>query len=223
MSVVLNFIVLGIMAYLIGSTPFAIIVGRLKAGVDVRSVGSGHAGATNVMRAAGWGAAILVLILDLGKGYLVMWLALKFGVTPWVWPVVAVLGVAGHCWPLYAGFSGGMGMAVAGGMMLALWPLGFPIGLGLVLACQLIIRHSARANFATGLFLGPVWLLFAWLMLQVNPSGYTPAGILGPDWSNVWTSLPLVAAAAAGGVVISIRSLSDWNRVYKELWLDRDR
>jgi glycerol-3-phosphate acyltransferase PlsY len=223
MSVVLNFIVLGIMAYLIGSTPFAIIVPRLKAGVDVRNVGSGHAGATNVMRAAGWGAAIVVLLLDLGKGYLIAWLALKFGVTLWVLPMVVMLGVAGHCWPLYAGFRGGMGMAVAGAMMLALWPLGFVIGLGLVMICQLSIRHSARANFATGLLIGPVLLLFAWIMLQVNPAGYTPAAYLGSDWSNVWTSLPLVVAAVAGGVVISFRSLSDWNRVYKELWLDRDR
>ena len=223
MSVIINFLVIGIMAYLIGSIPFAIIVARLRTGVDVRSVGSGHAGATNVMRAAGWGAAILVLLLDLAKGYLIMWLALRFGVTPWVWPVAAALGVAGHCWPLYAGFRGGMGMAVAGAMLFVLWPLGFAIGLGVAAASQLIIRHSGRANFATGLLLGPVWLLFIWILLMVNPAGYTPAAILGPDWSNLWTSAPLFLAAGAAGVVISIRALSDWNRVYKELWLDRDR
>ncbi len=223
MSVIVNFLLLGVMAYLIGSIPFAIIVARLKAGVDVRSIGSGHAGATNVMRSAGWGAGILVLLLDLAKGYLIIWLARNFGVTPWVWPAAAALGIAGHCWPLYVGFRGGMGMAVGGGMLLGLWPLGFVIGLGVAVAGQLIIRHSARANFATGLLLGPVLLLFVWIMLEVNPAGYTPAPILGPKWANLWTSAPLVAAAVAAGVVIALRALSDWNRVYKELWLDRDR
>jgi len=222
MSVILNILVLGILAYLIGSIPFAIIVARLKGGVDIRSVGSRHAGATNVMRAAGWGAAILVLILDLAKGYLMMWLALNWGQTPWAWPVVAALGVVGHCLPLFAGFRGGMGMAVAGGMLFKLWPLGFAIGLGVIAVSQLIIRHSARANFATGLLVGPVWLLFAWIVIKVNPAGYTPAGIIGPDWANLIASVPLAAAAAAAGVVIAVRSLSDWKRVYKELWLDRE-
>ena len=150
-----------------------------------------------------------------------MWLALKLGVTPWVWPVASGLGVAGHCWPAYARFRGGMGMAVGGGMLLVLWPLGFAIGIGVAVACQLTIHHSARANFATGLLAGPLSLLFAWIFLRVNPAGYSPAAILGSDWSSVWASLPLAATVAAAGLVISIRSLSDWKRVYKELWLDR--
>jgi glycerol-3-phosphate acyltransferase PlsY len=222
MFVILNVISLGIAAYLIGSIPFAIIVARLKAGIDVRSIGSGHAGATNVMRAAGWGAGILVMLLDIGKGYLIMWLGLRFGATPWVWTVMAGLGVTGHCWPVFVGFRGGMGMAVGAGMLIALWPLGFAIALGIALASQLIIRHSARGNFTTGLLLGPVWLLFIWIILMTNPAGYTPAAIIGPKWQNIWVNLPLVTAALATGLVISIRSLSDWNRVYKELWLDRD-
>jgi glycerol-3-phosphate acyltransferase PlsY len=223
MSVILNVVVLGAVAYLIGSIPFAIIVARLRAGIDVRSIGSGHAGATNVMRAAGWGAGILVMLLDIGKGYLIMWLGLRFGTTPWVWALMAGLGVTGHCWPVFVGFRGGMGMAVGAGMLIALWPLGFAIALGVALASQLIIRHSARGNFTTGLLLGPTWLLFIWIMLSVNPAGFTPASIIGPDWQNLWANMPLVAAALATGLVISIRSLSDWNRVYKELWLDRDR
>lgn len=223
MSVIFNILGLGILAYLIGSIPFAIIVARLKAGVDVRSVGSGHAGATNVMRAAGWGAALLVLVLDLAKGGLIMWLALRLGATPWAWPLAGALGVAGHCWPLYTGFRGGMGLAVGGGMLLVLWPLSFAIGIGVAVACQLMIHHSARANFATGLMLGPLLLLFAWIFLTLNPAAYSPAAILGPHGSNVWASLPLAATAAGAGLVISIRSLSDWKRVYKELWLDRDR
>jgi acyl-phosphate glycerol 3-phosphate acyltransferase len=223
MPIVLNALGIGLMAYLIGSIPFAIIVARLVAGIDVRTVGSGHAGATNTMRAAGWRAGVLVLVLDLGKGALIMGLALRFLATPWMWPVAAALGVAGHCWPVWVGFQGGMGMAVGGGMLLLMWPLGFVIGLGLVLACQLIIRHSARANFATGLLLSPVWLLFAWLVVQLNPACFSKVVLLEPGTSVLLSSAPLLATASAAGLVIAIRSLADWKRVYKELWLDRDR
>lgn len=223
MYVVPNALGIGLMAYLIGSLPFAIIVGRLVARVDVRSLGSGHAGATNVMRAAGWGAGVLVLILDLGKGVLIMALTLRYAATPWIWTIAAALGVVGHCWPIWAGFRGGMGMAVAGGMLLLLWPLGFAIGLGVALACQLIIHHSAKANFATGLLLGPVWLLFTWLTFQLNPACLSKMVSLELESSILWASAPLAATAEAAGLVISIRALADWNRVYKELWLDRDR
>jgi glycerol-3-phosphate acyltransferase PlsY len=223
MSLVLNALWIGLVAYLIGSLPFAIIVGRLVARVDVRSQGSGHAGATNVMRTAGWGAGILVLVLDLGKGALIMVLSLRFAATSWIWPIAAALGVAGHCWPIWAGFRGGMGMAVGGGMLLLMWPLGFAIGLVVVITCQLIIHHSARANFATGLLLGPVWLLFAWLTFQLNPACFSKVVSVGLEGSILWASAPLAATAAAAGLVIAIRALADWTRVYKELWLDRDR
>ncbi|HEY71240.1 MAG TPA: glycerol-3-phosphate acyltransferase [Anaerolineae bacterium] len=222
MPIVLNALGIGLMAYLIGSIPFAIIVARLAAGIDVRTVGSGHAGATNTMRAAGWGAGVLVLVLDLGKGALIMALTLRFAATPWVWPVAAALGVAGHCWPVWVGFRGGMGMAVGGGMLMLMWPLGFVIGLGVVLAFQLIIHHSARANFATGLMLGPMWLLFAWLVVQLNPACFSKVVSLEPGQSVLLASAPLLATAAAVGLMIAIRSLADWKRVYKELWLDRE-
>ena len=103
-----------------------------------------------------------------------------------------------------------------------MWPLGFVIGLGVVLAFQLIIHHSARANFATGLMLGPMWLLFAWLVVQLNPACFSKVVSLEPGQSVLLASAPLLATAAAVGLMIAIRSLADWKRVYKELWLDRE-
>jgi len=196
MEPVLKTIAFAFTAYLLGSIPFAILVTRVKAGVDVRGSGSGHAGATNTMRAAGWAAGILVLATDVGKGYLAVWLAVRFGGTE-VAPIVAAAGVViGHCWPIFAGFRGGMGMASGGGALLAVWPLGFVLAVGLGSALQLLIKHSARGNVVTGLLLMPVWVLF------------------GVNWTQLGVALVV-------GVVISGRAIADWNRVYRELWFDR--
>jgi|LGOV01.1.fsa_nt_gb glycerol-3-phosphate acyltransferase PlsY len=184
-------------AYLLGSIPFAILVTRAKAGVDVRGSGSGHAGATNTMRAAGWVPGIIVLVADIGKGYLAVWMAARFGGTVAAPIVAAACVVIGHCWPIFAGFRGGMGVASGAGALLAIWPLGFVLTIGLGSALQLLIKHSARGNIVTGLLLMPLWALF------------------GANWTQLGVSL-------AVGLVIAGRALSDWNRVYRELWFDRE-
>ena len=191
-----NALSLSVLAYLLASIPFGVIVGRLATGKDVRAQGSGHAGATNVMRQAGWRVAIVAAILDVSKAFLGVWLARRFGSTVWVPALATVAAVAGHCWPLFGGFRGGMGLSAVGGALLAIYPLGLPIGLALALAGTLLLRHSARGNIAAGLLLGPV----LWAVSQ---------------------SAPIGLAATGAGLVVAIRSLSDWGRVYKELWLDR--
>jgi glycerol-3-phosphate acyltransferase PlsY len=183
-------------AYLIGSIPFSIIITRLVRGTDIRLHGSGHAGATNTMRVAGWLPGIAVLMLDLGKGALVAWLALRYGSSAWVAWAATALVIIGHCWPIFASFHGGMGMATAGGALIIFWPLGSIVGIGLAAAMQLVVRHSARANIATAILLTPVWLLFDATSLQAG-------------------------AAIVSGLVVGLRATRDWNRVYHELWLDR--
>lgn len=196
LETVLTTILIWCAAYLIGSIPFSVIITRLVSGSDVRQHGSGHAGATNTMRVAGWAAGIAVMVLDLAKGGLVAWIALTFGSGPLVAWVATALVTVGHCWPILANFRGGMGMATAGGALIVFWPLGSVAGIGLAAAMQLIVRHSARANVATGLLLTPLWLLLGGSPLQVG-------------------------AALAAGLVVAFRATSDWNRVYQELWLDR--
>ena len=197
MEPVLKTIAFAVIAYLLGSIPFALFVTRMKAGVDVRSLGSGHAGATNTMRAAGWIAGIIVLLADIGKGYLAVWLAVSYGGTVAAPIAAGACVVIGHCGPVFAGFRGGMGMASGGGALLAVWPLGFVLAVGLGAALQLLIKHSARANIVTGLLLMPLWLIFKVDIAQLG-------------------------VALAVGLVISGRALSDWNRVYRELWFDRE-
>ena len=188
----------GLLGYLSGSLPFAVWVTRLFKGVDVRDAGSGHATATNTFRQAGFGAFVIVLVLDLAKGFLPTWLALRYAPTPWIPAITAALVVVGHCWPLFAGFRGGMGNASAGGAILVANPLAFVIGLGILVALTLILRHSARASVITGLLMAPAF----WL--------------LGLGSEAVWI-------AAAVGAVIAYRFLMDWNRRYRELWLDREQ
>ncbi|MCL4369040.1 MAG: glycerol-3-phosphate acyltransferase [Actinobacteria bacterium] len=189
-------IVSGAMAYVLGSLPFSVWVGRVFTGQDIRRSGSGHAGPTNVMRSAGWVAGLLALALDVGKGVAAVRLAQSLSTWMWMPAIAAALAVVGHCWPLFAGFRGGMGMSPAGGALLAAWPLGFALAVGLAALTMLVIRHAARANIAASLLVAPLWALF------------------GAD-------LPLIAVAAAAGIIVAVRSSADWNRVYKELWWDR--
>jgi glycerol-3-phosphate acyltransferase PlsY len=137
------------------------------------------------------------MVLDIGKGALVAWMALRYGASPAIAWIASALVVVGHCWPIFAAFRGGMGMATAGGALLVFWPLGFVLGIGLAAAMQLVVRHSARGNVATAILLAPLWLLFGASTLQAG-------------------------AAFAASLIIGIRATSDWKRVYRELWFDRE-
>ena len=191
-------LLLPFLGYISGSLPFSIWITRFVKNVDVRDSGSGHATTTNTIRQAGFGWGALVLILDIAKGFLPTYLAAKFSGEVWIIALTATAAVVGHCWPVFAQFRGGMGLATAGGGILSLNPLGFLICLGLLIFLVLVVRHSARASVFAGILMAPVlWVL--------NIRDVT-----------FW-------AAVGVGVVIALRFLIDWNRKYRELWLDREK
>lgn len=194
----LYIVAFGLLGYLSGSLPFAIWVTRLVKGVDVRDAGSGHATTTNTYRQAGLVPGLLVFSLDVLKGFLPTWLALNFAPQTWIIVLTAGMAVVGHCWPLFSGFRGGMGMATANGTLLALTPLVIIINAALLISLVLIIRHSARASVIAGILFAPVM----WL-----------AGLRG---TVIWMAIVV-------GVIIAFRFLIDWNRQYSELWLDREK
>jgi acyl phosphate:glycerol-3-phosphate acyltransferase len=110
-------------AYLIGSFPTALIIGKLVYGVDIREHGSNNPGATNTLRVFGKAAAVFVLIFDLGKGALAASLPLLFSIPaePLYLGLVAVMG---HCFPVFAGFRGGKAIATtAGTLLIASFPM----------------------------------------------------------------------------------------------------
>jgi acyl phosphate:glycerol-3-phosphate acyltransferase len=110
-------------AYLLGSVPFAIVVVRVFRGVDVRTQGSGNAGATNVLRTAGKGLAVATMALDVGKGILAVCLMRSLTYDPRWLGAAAVAATLGHVFPVWFGFRGGKGVATAiGGFgVLAPW------------------------------------------------------------------------------------------------------
>ena len=195
---ILSYFLFPLLGYLSGSLPFSIWVTRFVKGVDVRDAGSGHATTTNTIRQAGFGWGALVAILDVTKGFLPTFLAIKYSNNVWVIVLTAVLAVAGHCWPVFAQFRGGMGIATFGGALLATNWFSAIIGLGLLLALVLIIHHGARASFFTGILIAPLFWFFHLRGLEL------------------WIAL-------ACGLVMAYRFLIDWNRKYRELWLDREK
>lgn len=114
-------------AYLLGSVSGSLLLGRLR-GVDIRRHGSGNAGGTNALRTLGWRFALGVVAIDVGKGALAAWLALRFAPLGQALDVTAhgyaaaACAVVGHVWPLWHGFRGGKGAATAVGGLLMLWP-----------------------------------------------------------------------------------------------------
>jgi len=186
-----------IAGYLSGSLPFGLWITRLAKNIDIRDGGSGHVTTTNTVRQAGFFAGAIVLILDIAKGFFPTWYAFRAGFPAWSVAIVAALVVIGHCWPIFANFRGGMGLATTGGTLFATSVPAALIVLALLISLVLIIRHSARAALAAGL-LAPIIL---WL--------FQFRGV------ELWVM-------AATGLVIAIRFTIDWNRKYRELWLDRE-
>jgi len=124
----LNWLLALLLGYLLGAIPFGLILTRLFGAGDLRSIGSGNIGATNVLRTGRKGLAAATLLLDAGKGWLAVGLA-------WLWypEVVALAGVGamlGHCFPVWLKFKGGKGVATMMGVSLGLaWPIGLAYAL----------------------------------------------------------------------------------------------
>ena len=109
-----------IAAYLLGSIPFGYLIVRMGRGSDVRGAGSGNIGATNVTRVAGKAAGLATLLLDAGKGYLAIWLAMRWSHGNIRWMMAAAVAVVlGHTFSCWLRFRGGKGVATGLGVFLA--------------------------------------------------------------------------------------------------------
>lgn len=112
-------------AYLIGSLSFGYMAGKLLRGIDIRQYGSGNTGTTNIQRTLGTGPAIVVLLLDAGKGLAAVFLARALTGAPTVEMLAGVTSVLGHNWPMFHRFRGGRGIATSVGVLLGLtWQVG---------------------------------------------------------------------------------------------------
>ena len=145
-------ILLLLAAYLIGSIPFALIVSRAMGLADPRSFGSGNPGATNVLRSGNKAAAALTLLGDAAKGWLVVWLAGRYGagwgMDVWMQGGAAVAVFLGHVFSIFLRGKGGKGVATAAGVLLGLSPALGGLVLLVWLATALITRYSSLAAIA---------------------------------------------------------------------------
>jgi len=117
-----------LLAYLLGSLPTALVVGKLMRGIDIRQHGSGNAGGTNVFRVLGWKPGLFVMLMDAFKGFVAaIWLPrLAFSAAVLPQDTLCLFGglaaIIGHIWTVFAGFRGGKGVGTAAGVLLALYP-----------------------------------------------------------------------------------------------------
>jgi glycerol-3-phosphate acyltransferase PlsY len=141
--------------YLLGSVSFALWLVRWRTGSDIRTVGSGNAGATNVLRAHGKGLAVAVALLDVGKGTAAVLLVRLVTADPRYSAAAGLAAVLGHVFPLFSGFRGGKGVATAVGAFLALAPLATVICLAVFLLIVAVSRYVSLGSVVALVLLPP--------------------------------------------------------------------
>ena len=153
----LTLLATGVIGYLLGSIPFGLLLTRLAGYGDIRQIGSGNIGATNVLRTGSKGTAALTLLLDLAKGWTAVVIGEAWGEDAAL--VAAGCVIIGHMFPVWLGFRGGKAVATALGVLLA---LAWPVALGAVLAwllTALVLHYSSLAALVAavvGAVLAPV-------------------------------------------------------------------
>jgi glycerol-3-phosphate acyltransferase PlsY len=168
-----------VVAYLIGSLSFAVIVSRLFGLADPRSYGSGNPGATNVLRSGNKAAAILTLLFDALKGYIPVVIAVNMGLDALTVTAIGLGAFIGHLWPVFFKFEGGKGVATAAGVLLGFAPAlgGLVLLVWIVMAA--VFRYSSLAALTAALS-APV--------IQLVTQGFSPitVGVIVMSVLLIW-------------------------------------
>jgi len=199
------FIILIIGSYLLGSIPFALVIAKAH-GKDLRSIGSGNIGATNLSRALGRKWAYFCFVLDVLKGLLPMLAIIRLVSSPpgiaelFLWLAVGCAAILGHIFPIYIKFKGGKGVATSLGVALGLWPyyticaaFAFVVWAAVVLLSRYISLASIAASIAF-----PVALILA---IALTP---------GWNFADLW---PLLTAAIAIPLMVILRHRENIKRL----------
>ncbi len=152
----LNLLILVVISYLLGSFPTAIIAGKLLKNIDIREHGSGNAGATNVFRVLGWKAAIVVLLIDMVKGFVpVFYLAPELAPTTqqiiYFQLIAAIAAILGHMFTIFAGFKGGKGVGTSAGAFLGLAPLPLLLALAVFILVVALTHYVSLGSLLASL------------------------------------------------------------------------
>jgi glycerol-3-phosphate acyltransferase PlsY len=179
-------VVFVVVGYLLGSISFAVLLVRAVAGKDIRSEGSGNAGATNVLRAHGKKLALLVALLDVAKGAAAVLLVRLVTADPLWASAAGVAAVLGHVFPVFYGFRGGKGVATAVGVFLVLAPLALLCCLAVFVAIVAITRYVSLGSVVAMTLLPPVaGLVFHSPRPVVTAAAVTAIVVLGKHLDNL--------------------------------------
>ncbi|MEZ5932864.1 MAG: glycerol-3-phosphate 1-O-acyltransferase PlsY [Alphaproteobacteria bacterium] len=144
-----------LLSYLIGSIPFGLLLTRLTGAGDLRAIGSGNIGATNVLRTGRKGLALATLVLDALKGALPVWIGGSFFGPDMA--VVAGLGaVVGHCFPIWLKFNGGKGVATAAGVVLTMTPIAGLLALAVFFVAVTLTRYVSLGSVLAAVAAAPI-------------------------------------------------------------------
>jgi glycerol-3-phosphate acyltransferase PlsY len=194
-----------VLSYLLGSIPFGVIIAGAH-GRDLRSIGSGNIGATNLSRALGRKWAYFCFTLDAAKGLIPMYIATKFidsaptTIELFLWLAVGLAAVLGHIFPIYIGFKGGKGVATSFGVALGLWPyytVCALVAVAIWVVFALLWRYVSLASIAASVTF-PITLILAILLI--------------PAWhfANLW---PILIAAIAIPLMVITRHRENIKRL----------
>ncbi|MBW8002771.1 MAG: glycerol-3-phosphate 1-O-acyltransferase PlsY [Planctomycetes bacterium] len=201
----MNFVILIIASYLLGSISFAVIIAKAH-GKDLRQIGSGNVGATNLSRAVGKKWGYFCFCLDVLKGFLPMFVGGRIISAPpgvlelFLWLIVGIAAVLGHIFPLYLKFKGGKGVATSFGIALGLWPY-YTICAGVTFLAWIIVVLKWR-YISLGSIVGSI----------VFPVSLIILTIAKPDWDfvHLW---PLVLASVGIPVMVILRHCENIKRI----------
>jgi len=173
-----------ILSYLVGSIPTSIIVTKIFRGVDIRKYGSGNAGGTNVIRVLGWKAGVLVIAIDIFKGYVATMLVIKLmygqipfqNLTPFeditvIRVIAGCAAILGHIWTAFGGFRGGKGIATAGGVLLGLATIEVLVAVG-VFSLVFILSRYVSLGSISGAIAFPLSMFFRHNIFKADLQGY---------------------------------------------------
>jgi glycerol-3-phosphate acyltransferase PlsY len=189
----MEFIILLVLSYLTGSIPTSIIVSRIAKNIDIRDHGSGNAGATNVYRILGWKYALIVLLLDIFKA----WLPTAIYATT-IFQYISILGIGfmqilcgsfaviGHTYPIFARFKGGKGVGPLIGVLLALFPIAFPLCLIVAIAIIVTTGYVSLGSIFAAISL-PIFILILPVLGIISPNLSLVVFSLLVPWFVIYT------------------------------------
>jgi glycerol-3-phosphate acyltransferase PlsY len=189
----MEFIILLVLSYLTGSIPTSIIVSRIAKNIDIRDHGSGNAGATNVYRILGWKYALIVLLLDIFKA----WLPTAIYATT-IFQYISIIdigfiqilcgsfSVIGHTYPIFAKFKGGKGVGPLIGVLLALFPIAFPLCLIVAIAVIVTTGYVSLGSIFAAISL-PIFILILPVLDVISPNLSLVVFSLLVPWFVIYT------------------------------------